>query len=111
MSSWPVKGYFFVWALFLSLDRIFSFLFKIMWYNVLKGGDGMKKLMIGSTVMTVLVLARCIATVFMERYYGRTEWIPVVLDDPWFYVGIAAMILVCITAIAILIRGRKKKVI
>ena len=111
MSSWPVKGYFFVWALFLSLDRIFSFLFKILWYNGLKGGDDMKKLMIGSTVMLVLVLARCIATVFMERYYGRTEWIPVILDDPWFYVGIAAMILIYITAIITLIQGRKKKAI
>jgi hypothetical protein len=69
----------------------------------------MKKLMIGSTVMTVLVLARCIATVFIERYYGRTEWFPVILNDPWFYVGIAAIILVYITAIATLILTRKRK--
>ena len=69
----------------------------------------MKKLMIGSTVMTVLVLARCIATVFIERYYGRTEWLHVILADPWFYVGIAAVVLVYITAIATLILARKRK--
>ena len=69
----------------------------------------MKKLMIGSTVMTVLVLARCIATAFIERYYGRTEWLPVVLADPWFYVGIAAAVLALITAIATFIQERKRK--
>ena len=80
-----------------------------MWYNEEKGGDGMKKLMIGSTVMTVLVLARCIATALMERYYGRPDWLPVVLADPWFYVGAAALVLVYITALATLIQGRKRK--
>jgi hypothetical protein len=69
----------------------------------------LQNIMFVSTVMTVLVLARCIATVFIERYYGRTEWFPVILNDPWFYVGIAAVVLVYITAIATLILARKRK--
>ena len=74
-----------------------------------KGGDAMKKLMIGSTVMTVLVLARCIATVFIERYYGRTEWLPAVLADPWFYVGVTAAAVVLISAMVILIQTHKRE--
>ena len=69
----------------------------------------LQNIMFVSTVMTVLVLGRCIATVFIERYYGRTEWFPVILNDPWFYVGIAAVVLVYITAIATLILARKRK--
>ena len=65
-------------------------------------------IMIGSTVMMVLVVARCIATACMELYYGRTDWVSVILRDPWFYVGVAASILVCISAIACLIRMRKE---
>ena len=66
-------------------------------------------IMIGSTVMMVLVVARCIATACMELYYGRTDWVSVILQDPWFYVGIAASILVCICAIACLLEQGKHR--
>ena len=68
-----------------------------------------RAMMIGSTVMTVLVLTRCIATACMELYYGRTDWLSVILQDPWFYVGIAAVVLVYISAIVGLIQRRKGK--
>ncbi len=68
-----------------------------------------KIILIGSTVMTVLVLARCIATACMELYYGRPDWVPVILQDPWFYVGIAAVFLVYLSAIASFIQNRKKR--
>lgn len=65
-------------------------------------------IMIASTVMTLLVAARCIATACMELYYGRRNWVSVILQDPWFYVGIVTAALVCISAIACLIRQRKE---
>ena len=69
-----------------------------------------KAVMIGSAVMTVLVAARCVATVLMERYYGRTAWVSVILQDPWFYVGIAAAAVVCISAIVCLLeRGNRRQ--
>ena len=66
-----------------------------------------KGMMVGGIVMTVLVLARCVATICMERYYGRTEWMNVILQDFWFYVGIAAVVVFCISAIVCIVRGRK----
>ena len=69
-----------------------------------------KALMIGSTVMMVLVVARCIATACMERYYGRTNWVPVIMADPWFYVGITAAAVVCICAVVCLLeQGRHRE--
>lgn len=65
-------------------------------------------MMIAGAVMALLVAARCIATVCMERYYGRTNWVAVILADPWFYVGVAAAAVVCICAIACLVEQRKK---
>ena len=68
-----------------------------------------KARMIGSTVMMVLVVARCVATACMERYYGRTDWVPVILADPWFYVGISAAAVVCICAIVCLLTQGKHR--
>ena len=66
-----------------------------------------KGIFIGSMVLVVLVLARCIATVARELYYGREAWLNVVLQDKWFYVGIAAVAVVYISAIVCLVCGRK----
>ena len=68
-----------------------------------------RAIMIGSTFFVLLVGARCVATVFMERYWGRLNWLPVVLRDPWLYVGLAAVVLVYVSSIATLIQNRKKK--
>jgi uncharacterized membrane protein len=61
----------------------------------------------GSLVMFLLVLARCIATVARELYYGRQAWLNVVLQDRWLYVGIAAVVVFYISAIVCIVRGRK----
>ena len=66
-----------------------------------------KTICIFSLVMTVLVLARCVATAVRELYYGRTEWMNAILQDPWLYVGGVAMFLLYISAIVCL-AGRKK---
>ena len=66
-----------------------------------------KGIFIGSMVMTVLVLARCIATVARELYYGRDQWMDLILRDAWFYVGIAAVVVLYISAIVCIVRSRK----
>ena len=66
-----------------------------------------KGIFIGSMVMTVLVLARCIATVARELYYGRDQWMDLILQDAWFYVGIAAVVVLYISAIVCIVRSRK----
>lgn len=68
-----------------------------------------KGILIGCTVMTVLVLARCIATVCMELYYGRTAWMNVILQDGWFYVGIAAASVSIISGIVCLVERKRQK--
>ena len=66
-----------------------------------------KGLFFASMVMTVLVLARCIATVVRELYYGREAWLNVVLQDNWLYVGIGAVVVLYISAIVCIVRSRK----
>ncbi len=39
--------------------------------------------------MALLVVARCAVTVGKAFYYHQ-EWIPKLMEDPWFYVGIVA---------------------
>jgi uncharacterized membrane protein len=58
-------------------------------------------------VLVLLVLARCIATVARELYYGRDQWMDLILQDTWFYVGIAAVVVLYISAIVCIVRTRK----
>ncbi len=58
-----------------------------------------KGICIGCIVMTVLVIARCIATAARELYYNRTGWMTLVLRDGWFYVGIAAALVGIISGV------------
>jgi uncharacterized membrane protein len=66
-----------------------------------------KGIFIGSMVLVLLVLARCIATVARELYYGRDQWMDLILQDTWFYVGIAAVVVLYISAIVCIVRTRK----
>ena len=66
-----------------------------------------KTICILSLVMTFLVLARCVATAVRELYYGRSQWLDVILQDPWLYVGGGALFLVYISAIAYLASYKK----
>lgn len=67
-----------------------------------------KGLFWGSMVMSLLVLARCIATVARELYYGRHAWLDVILQDPWTYVGLAAVAVFYISAIIRLVQKKKE---
>jgi uncharacterized membrane protein len=66
-----------------------------------------KGIFLGSMVLVLLVLARCIATVARELYYGRDQWMDRILQDAWFYVGIAAVVVLYISAIVCIVRTRK----
>jgi uncharacterized membrane protein len=66
-----------------------------------------KGIFLGSMVLVLLVLARCIATVARELYYGRDQWMDLILQDTWFYVGIAAVVVLYISAIVYIVRTRK----
>ena len=66
-----------------------------------------KGIFLGSLVLVLLVLARCIATVARELYYGRDQWMDLILQDTWFYVGIAAVVVLYISAIVCIVRTRK----
>jgi uncharacterized membrane protein len=66
-----------------------------------------KGIFLGSMVLVLLVLARCIATVARELYYGRDQWMDLILQDTWFYVGIAAVVVLYISAIVCIVRTRK----
>ena len=62
---------------------------------------------IGCTVMTVLVIARCLATIGRARYYGYTNWNATILADPWFYVGMCAAVIGIGCLITLLVQERK----
>ncbi len=59
---------------------------------------------ISCAVVTLLVILRCLTTIGRHLYYGGTNWSPLVLGDPWFYVGMAcaALGIACFTILIIL---------
>ena len=67
-----------------------------------------KGICIGSILMTVLVLARCVATAVREMYYGRDQWMHLILQDFWFYVGAAAAVVGIISAVMWIVMRRKR---
>ena len=52
-----------------------------------------------SAILTVLIIARCMVSIGRVLYYGGTQWLPVVQDDPWLYVSVAsaAFSVICFT--------------
>ena len=58
-----------------------------------------KSIGIGCAIMTLLVVARCLVSVGRVLYYGGTNWLPVVQEDPWLYVAVvtAATSVLCFT--------------
>lgn len=68
-----------------------------------------KGICIGGIVMSVLVLARCVATIVRELYYGRDQWLNLILQDPWTYVGMAAVVVVYISAIVCLVESKASR--
>lgn len=68
-----------------------------------------KGIFIGCSLMTVLVIAKCVTTAGRHLYYGGRNWANLVFSDPWCYVGIAAA---CVGVIACIMwrKGHKKAV-
>ena len=66
-----------------------------------------KGLCIGAMILTVLVLARCVATAVREVYYGRDQWMKLILQDFWFYAGAAAAAVCIISAVMWIVTHRK----
>lgn len=66
-----------------------------------------KGICIGSVILTVLVIARCVATALITRYYGRSDWMAVILQDFWFYAGVVAAVVSVVAAAAWIVLRRK----
>jgi hypothetical protein len=58
-----------------------------------------KSIGIGCAIMTLLIVARCLVSIGRVLYYGGTNWLPVVQEDPWLYVAVvtAATSVLCFT--------------
>ena len=67
-----------------------------------------KGLALYSGILTLLVAIRCFVTVERALYYGRNYGMQLVLEDPWFYVGMAAAAL-CVIALLVLADREAKK--
>lgn len=52
-----------------------------------------------SAALTMLIILRLMVSVGRVLYYGGTQWLPVVQDDPWLYVSVAtaATSVICFT--------------
>ena len=66
-----------------------------------------RSICIGSIILTVLVIGRCIATAMMARYYGRSDWMADILQDFWFYAGIVAAVVGVVAAVMWIVTHRK----
>ena len=66
-----------------------------------------KGICIGSVILTVLVIARCVATALITRYSGRSDWMAVILQDFWFYAGAAAAVVSVVAAAGWIVLRRK----
>ena len=62
---------------------------------------------IGCTILTFLVIVRCIVTIAWNRYYGYVNWSSLVLQDPWFYVGMLAAALGIACFVTTMIQEKK----
>ena len=49
-----------------------------------------KGVAIGCGILTVLVIARCAVTVGWVFYFGGNYWRSKLMEDPWFFIGMAA---------------------
>ncbi len=48
-----------------------------------------KSIGIGCAIMTLLIVARCAVSIGRVLYYGGTQWMPVIQQDPYLYVAVA----------------------
>jgi hypothetical protein len=67
-----------------------------------------KGVALGSGILTFLVAARCVVTVERALYYGRNYGMQLVMEDPWFYIGMAAAA-ICVIALLVLADQESKR--
>ena len=60
-----------------------------------------KGIAVSCGILTVMVLFRCIITAGRFIYYGGTYWHNEIMQDPWFYIGMAAAAL-CVASLLVL---------
>ncbi len=57
-----------------------------------------------SSVMTALIIARCIVTIGRASYY-RMDWWPQVQKDPWMIVGILTAVICLVSVVMTFLPG------
>jgi hypothetical protein len=67
-----------------------------------------KGVALGSGILTFLVAVRCVVTVERALYYGRNYGVQLMMEDPWFYIGMAAAA-VCVVALLVLADQESKQ--
>ncbi len=67
-----------------------------------------KGVALGGGILTILVAIRCFVTVERAIYYGRNYGIQLIMNDPWFYIGMAAAA-ICVVALLVLADQEAKK--
>ena len=67
-----------------------------------------KGIAFGCGMTAVLVLARCVVTAGRFLYYGGTYWQSEIMQDPWFYIGMASAA-ICVAALLVLSEGANKE--
>lgn len=69
-----------------------------------------KSVALGTGIVTVLVAARCAVTVgFLRYYYGTARnWMDKLMEDPWFFIGMAAAALCAVSLLVLADREDKK---
>ena len=58
--------------------------------------------------LALLVVARCAVTYGRTVYYGGTDWVSKVVEDPWFTVGILAAAVSVVSLILLLVQRKQK---
>ena len=68
-----------------------------------------KGIAIGCLVAALLIVARCVVTVGKGVYY-HYDYLPKLIQDPWFYVGIvaAAVGMGALAALAVQVKKRQQ---
>ena len=60
-------------------------------------------------VLVILVTGRCAVTVGRVMYYKSGDWLANILNDPWFYVGMAAAAICAVSFFVLAISPKRKE--
>ena len=67
-----------------------------------------KGLAIGCGILTVLVIARCAVSIGWVYYLGGNQWQRKLMEDPWFFIGMAAAGM-CVISLLIMAEEKSQK--